>query len=425
MNSFPQGYRTIAMTPADTRRFWELDAWAFPTNADLDDIAKLPLPLEWSRAWGVVGPDNDELVAQHSSYSMPGFTVPGGQVSAAGLSSVGVHPGHRRRGLLTAMIGDHLMRTAERKELFSVLFASEMGIYGRFGYGLASDSVRLKIDRGAVLRPVAGSDDLRVRIDHADEARHSDLVTHLHAAASHNANATGLNRPGWDPRHTAARRAALWSDVAALRRNSESLRIAIVEQGSEPRGYALFRRSENWQMAGPRGTLTISEVSVLDAAAARALWAVLLDLDHMATIETSMLAVDDPLMQLLVDRRAALPSLRDNLWLRLVDVPGALAARRYAAPLDLVLKITDTLIPTNAGCWHVQAEAFAQATVTATTRAADISIDVADLATAYLGRQPLAALAGAGLVREHTDGSLAIASAAFGWPIAPFCGAIF
>ena len=49
-----------------------------------------------------------------------------------------------------------------------------------------------------------------------------------------------------------------------------------------------------------------------------------------------------------------------------------------------------------------------------------VSDNLRDLAATYLGGRSLAALAGASLVVEHRRGALLAASAAFGWPVAPF-----
>ena len=65
------------------------------------------------------------------------------------------------------------------------------------------------------------------------------------------------------------------------------------------------------------------------------------------------------------------------------------------------------------------------AEVSATAAAADLTLDVRDLAAAYLGGRSLAALARAGLVTEHRPGALRGASAAFGWPLAPLCSWAF
>ncbi|NEB07004.1 sterol carrier protein domain-containing protein, partial [Streptomyces sp. SID13726] len=130
---------------------------------------------------------------------------------------------------------------------------------------------------------------------------------------------------------------------------------------------------------------------------------------------------DDVVTSLLVDPRSASPRLADNLWVRVVDVPAALSARRYAADVDVVVHVTDARVPDNAGRWRLRAPAFGDAVAERTEDAADLSLDVRELGAAYLGGTSLAALAAAGLVTEHSPGALARASAAFGWPLAPVC----
>ncbi|WP_418608069.1 sterol carrier protein domain-containing protein [Georgenia sp. SUBG003] len=188
---------------------------------------------------------------------------------------------------------------------------------------------------------------------------------------------------------------------------------------ASPRGYALFRRKGDWADTGqPQGTVKVRESVALDAAAARALWGTLTDLDLMAGVHTGRLAVDDALLHLLTDLRGAQVRLHDGVWLRLLDVGAALAGRRYAAEVDVVLEVRDELLPANAGRWHLRGSASG-ATAVRTGEAAHLVLDVADLASAYLGGFSLAALAGAGRVTELAPGSLAAASTAFGSPLAP------
>jgi predicted acetyltransferase len=65
-------------------------------------------------------------------------------------------------------------------------------------------------------------------------------------------------------------------------------------------------------------------------------------------------AVDDPLLlDLLAEPRVARAALRDGLHVRLVDLPAALAGRRYAAELDVVLAVQDPRCPWNTGSWRL------------------------------------------------------------------------
>ena len=414
MTALPPGYRTVDVPETRRHDLLVLDSWAFPGTLSDEAADALPCPLSWDRTRGVETLEG-ELVASHGSYPFATFPVPGARTRVSGLTWVGVHPGHRRRGLLRSMIEDHFARSLARGEAVSALFAAEPAIYGRFGYGLAARDLRLKIPRGAALRDVPGADALRVRVERVDPEQHGELIHRVHSA---------VDRPGWAVRDTAALRAAHLIDIEAFRDGAESLRIAVVEDAGTPVAYALFRRKAAWQDAGPRGVVRVSEAVAQDARAARALWGFLLDLDLMATVETWLLAPDDPLAWLLIDPRAAESRLSDNVWVRVLDVPAALAARRYATQIDVVLEVTDRMLPANAGRWHLVGGPDA-ATVSSTDAPADLLLDVRDLGSAYLGGVSLAALATAGLVTERTPGALHRAAVAFGWPLAPVCSWVF
>lgn len=411
--SLPTGYRVVDLDEHDRDEVLVLDSWAFPgplTDAQARDLA---LPISWHRARGIRF--EGELVAFHASYPFTEFPVPGARTAVAGLTWVGVHPGHRRRGLLRAMIADHFRRSLERHEAASALFAAEPAIYGRFGYGKAADDVRLTVARGAELRDVPGWRDLRVRIERLDPAVHGPVLAAVHGR---------VGRPGWATRQTAELRAAFLDDPEPMRDGAESMRVAVVERTGEPVGYALFRRKPSWQVAGPRGTAYLREVVAPEADVARALWGVLLDLDHMAEVETWLLAPDDPITHLLVDLRAARPRLSDNLWVRVLDVPAALSARRYAAEVDVVLEIDDPQLPANTGLWRLVGGPDG-ASVTASRDVPDLSLDVRELGAVYLGGVGLGSLARAGLVGEHSTGSADRVGTAFGWAQAPVCSWVF
>lgn len=412
MTGLPTGYRTVDLPPDRRGDVLALDTWAFPSSVDDDALLAMPSPLTWDRARGVEA-DDGELVAMHASYPFSRFPVPGARIPVAGLTWVGVHPAHRRRGLLRAMIHDHVTRSLGRGEAVSALWAAEPAIYGRFGYGLAAYDVRLTVPRGAALRPVPGADTVRVRLERLEE-RHGDLVQALHGA---------VDRPGWATRETPELRAAYLDDPSAFRDGAEALRIAVAERDGRPVGYALFRRKSSWEAAGPRGTVRVRDVVVEDAAVARALWGVLLDLDLMAKVD-AWVPLDDPLLHLLLDLRATEPRLGDNVWVRLLDVPAALAARRYVTDVDVVLEVRDDLVPSNARRWRLEGGTDG-ATVTPVESAPDLVLDVRELGAAYLGGPSLASLAAAGLVREERTGALAQAATAFGWPVPPGCSWVF
>jgi len=424
MSSTPVRLATLSQE-TDQDAVQDLDQWAFAFETDGFDAAASLGQLEWERTVGAYLPDpagtGERLAGLHSTHGFE-VPVPGGTVRAGGLTWVGVHPSFRRRGILTAMMRHQLDDVHGRGEPVSLLWAAEPAIYGRFGYGLATRGVELTVPRGAAMRDVPGSEDLLVDFEHVDPARHAELVRRVHLAA-------GADRPGWVRRSSPGLTAWALADQPAMRRGAETLRIALVRSaGGEVRGYALFRRVMDWKQTGPNGTVRVREAVALDAAAHRALWGRLTDLDLMGTLTTGPQAVDGPLLHLLVDLRAAAPQLGDALWVRLVDLPAALAARRYSAPLDVVLGVSDAFLPRNAGSWRLAGGLDGATCVPAgdgPDAEPDLLLDTRELAAAWLGGESLQAMAAAGLVTERRAGALEEAARAFGWHVAPYCPWVF
>jgi predicted acetyltransferase len=408
--------RIRPLSPADRDAVVQLDQWAFAFSTEGLDF-ELPLQtLEWDRAFGACLPSSDELIGLNASYTLT-LPVPGGRVGCAGLTWVAVHPGARRRGVLRAMMAHHLQQVRDRGEPVSALHAAEQPIYGRFGYGLASHQLRLTLPRGSDLRAVPGADQVPLRFEHAEVDKHADLLAECFALA-------GRDRPGMVDRPTPGLRREALEDQLASRREAESLRVLLAEgdPGQPLRGYALFRRRGDWTDQLPTGQVRVRELVARDPATARALWGRLVDLDLTASVLTDDRPLDDPLIHLLTDYRSSKPRLIDGIWIRLVDLPAALAARRYAQQLDVVLGVTDRLLPQNSGSWRLRGGPDREGECTATSADPDLTLDVRELAAAYLGSVTLDAQAGAGLLTEHHPGTLAGASRAFQWPVAAYCG---
>src|SRR5262249_17950466 len=118
-------------------------------------------------------------------------------------------------------------------------------------------------------------------------------------------------------------------------------------------------------------------------------------------------------------------------WVRLVDVPRALAQRHYARPVDLVIEVTDELCQQNQGRWRLTAASAASpgpgfaATCERTTAPADLALPVRALGAVYLGGTRFGPWVAAGLVPEITPVFVAALSAATFWDRAPWCPMIF
>lgn len=401
-----------------TRRdaWLSVDDWAWSADPERGDREQSLLGHEWDRAFGAQL--EAEVAGIYSVYTLR-MPVPGGDAPTAGLTGVGVHPQFRRRGVLTSMVGHHLDDVhAKGVEPLSALWAAEPGIYGRFGYGMATRAQRFTLPRRAQMVDVAGTEQLSVRFERADVEVHAPVVAACHEAARR-------GRPGMVSRDSPGLRQRILADPKEGRAGGEPLKVLLVQDAAGAvRGYALFRRKEHWEPTGPDGTVQVREAVALDAAASRVLWGRLADLDLMGRVETGTRPLDDPLVHQLVDVRAAAARVGDGLWVRLVDVAAALTARTYTTDVDVVLDVSDRTCAWNARRWRL-AGGPDGATCEPTTDAADLALDVRALGSAYLGGETLRALAGAGLVQERREGALAAASRALAWDVVPYCGWVF
>jgi len=354
------------------------------------------------------------------------LSVPGHQVlPAAGVTFVAVLPTHRRRGVLSSIMRRQLADIRDRGEPLAVLWASESVIYSRYGYGRASWYLGFTLRRGegTLTRAASALVDSGLRLRLADpQAALPELAKVYDAVLP--------SRPGFFGRNDAWWRRAIY-DPAELREGAGPLRCLLAEDGSGPRGYALYSGVDKWVEFLPENVLTVRELMAVDPAVGAALWADLLSRDLTSEFRVLRRPVDDPLLHQLADPRRARSQLNDGLWVRIVDVPAALAGRRYSGPVDVVIEVRDEILPSNAGRWRLTTRAgdsgggadLAASCVPA-TEAPDLTLDVADLGAAYLGGTRLGALAGAGLV-EGRPAAVRQLSAAMSWDPAPWCPLVF
>jgi predicted acetyltransferase len=361
------------------------------------------------------------------------LTVPGGEVPAGGLTLVGVKPTHRRRGILRALMRQQLDEYLARGETVSVLWASEGAIYQRFGYGLATISAGFEVERTRVafLRPAV--DTGRMRIVDADEAHR--LFPDVYEAVR-------TTVPGSLTRDETVWRLGLLFDAPYLAGDQGPKFLAVHETDGAPDGYAIYRVKASWDGRGPKGEVMVREVAGATPEVELEVWRWVLDLDLVTKVSGDKLPAPPPLLLALAEPRRLGVTLGDGLWLRLLDLPAALDARRYAAPGTLTVRVADAFCPWNAGTWRLEvgepdpgagpAGACRPARVTRAGDGAaagpdepDIDLDVSDLGAAYLGGVRFADLRAAGRIRETRPGAVVLADAMFLPDRTPACSTMF
>ncbi|WP_237569829.1 enhanced intracellular survival protein Eis [Mycolicibacterium lacusdiani] len=339
----------------------------------------------------VVVADGDDLVGQ-AHYLDFELTVPGGAVlPTAGITWVGVAPTHRRRGLLRAMYTELHDRFAENGYPLAALTATEGGIYGRFGYGPATVDTEFSLDRRfarfhhdapdpggvRIVRPVEHRDDLAAIYD-----RYRRITP------------GGLARP-----------TPLWDDLLADWEDSRGGGTAWFCLLHDD-GYLLYR-----MFRGSARTVRVEEFTAVTPEAHVALWRALIGLDLVETI-TVVSHPGDPLPYLLDDPRLVRTTgSEDGLWLRLMDVPTALAARTYAADLDTVLDVGDGF-RSDGGRFTLSIR-DGRAECAPTDAPAEFTLDLDVLGSLYLGGHSAALLAAANRIRCSDRAQLARLDAAF------------
>jgi predicted acetyltransferase len=340
--------------------------------------------------------------------SVPG----GGLVPSAGVTVVGVLPTHRRRGILTAMMRAQLDDVHRRGEPVAWLWASEETIYRQFGYGMASLSGEVEIPKSATAFERTVERRGQTRIVTADDALAP--FAEIHDRARREQPGMFSRTPDW----WKYRRLA--DSERGRAGGGGELNRALLTIDGKPEAYALYRVHQSFEGATTTGFLNVIEAVGATPLATREIWRFLLDIDWVSRIKAAQLPVDHPLVFLMARPRLMRMRLTDALWVRLVDVPKALAARAMTPGEPVVIEVHDAFCPWNAGRYRLDGR-----TVAPTTDAPDLDMDVNALGSIYLGGFTFAQLLGAGVVGEMTAGAAARADLLFPRDRAPWCPEIF
>jgi predicted acetyltransferase len=348
--------------------------------------------------------DGDRPVGTTTSFPFQ-LTVPGGELAAGGVTWVGVLPSHRRRGILRELMKQQLEDLRDRGEPLAVLYASEPLIYGRFGYGVAAPSVSM--------------DGETARFSYRDDPGPTGTVRIIDAAEALQVLPQvydGVRRevPGFVARDSDVWELTRLADPEHWRRGAGPKFFAVIELDGKPAGYAIYRIKSDWQDGFSQSQVKLVEAIAASPVATRELYRFLYGIDLVVRVQGKY-DPGSPLFLMVADPRSLHLKFSEGLWLRLVDVEAALAGRAYVGDDAVVIDVADSFCPWNAGRWRIGEK------VARTDDDADLELDTADLASAYLGAFDFKELAAAERVRELKPGALQRASDLFRTGRPPYC----
>ncbi|GAA2320136.1 GNAT family N-acetyltransferase [Streptomyces hawaiiensis] len=376
------------------------------------------------------------------------LTLPGGTlVPAPGVTAVGVLPSHRRQGVLTEMMRYQLAELRTRGEMLSVLLASEASIYGRFGYGPATRTAQLTVPRHEAAlaapraREVAGAQ-APVPDDGSNDGSDDGLGVGSVGGPDRGSGADPDSGPVDDPDSGSVevlRRAecgGILEEVYDRYRRAQpgalsrphrwwALRAGQPPISPEPRYIAVHRDADGVpdgyaSYSIESGTLTVDETIATDDAVFTALARFVLAHDLVSQVVFKHVPSEHPLRWQFSDFRAGRVSGdMDWLWVRLLDVPRALAARGWFTDGELVLDVHDPFLGERDR--HLLTVRDGKADCAPTDRKPDLSLDIRDLGSVYLGGTAPSTLVRAGHIRAHHPDAATLADTLFRAERSPHC----
>jgi predicted acetyltransferase len=338
------------------------------------------------------------------------LTVPGtATIPASALTMVSVSATHRRRGVLRSMIEEDLRESAGRGEAVSILLASEYPIYGRFGYGPATERVKYEISTTDLrfLQATEGT------VEFVDLARLRALAPPVYERFRTAMPGSISRRDDWWDRVTKQVEVPgeePWKGFQAVHRSTSG----------DVDGFVLYEVKPDWVAESGKGALTIVELITTNLAAYQALWEFCFNIDLITTTVAPTRAVDELLPFLVNDaRKLRVIARSDFLWVRLLDTCAALSGRQFGSDGRLVLEVRDDL-GIGGGRFEIE-QSGSDSSCAPTKDAPDLTIAVQALGSAYLGGVSISRLHAAGLVVEHRDGAVSLGDLMFMTPRAPWC----
>lgn len=374
----------------------------------------------WGETFEQLGFDAEHPVGTFVDYNKHLNAGGAEPIPARLITGVTVNAGFRRRGILRHMMTSRLADAVEEGLPVAALTVSEGSIYGRFGFGAATREQTLEINATTSgdsfeLRTAPTGKVLEVDPPKAEQVL-KDVFADFHRSTRGSVGRhpfywkVGTAR--WDPENITS-----WDRKTRL--------LVHVREDGHVGGFAVIK-FEGFDTSPT--TMRIRDLIAVDATSRAELirHLVAMDMVDRLTIPNGS-PVDDPLQQTLVNPRAVkITSLRDMLWVRVLNPVTALEARQWNADGEFSLSLSDPL-GICAGTFTVSVSGgLAQVTSTESrTTPQHFSLDVETLGSLYLGDVSVLAMRDAGRITADDPADWEAFSATLDLPTAPHCATHF
>jgi predicted acetyltransferase len=199
---------------------------------------------------------------------------------------------------------------------------------------------------------------------------------------------------------------------ATADRDKKTVMIVHEDASGAPDGLARYDIKADWKEGLPAHKLTLHELIGMNDDVVFELWTYVLGVDLVREVDAYGRPVDEPLRWVLDEPRAVrTTTVRDQYWLRPLDVEQLLSSRTYATDVELTLEVHDPLL--NVGGTFVLEGGPDGAICTRKQATPDLRLPISDLGSIALGGITPTELRRAGRIEEQRSGAVARADLAF------------
>ncbi len=274
------------------------------------------------------------------------FTAVGGaDAPCTAVPSVGVRPDAHRRGVGRALLERQVAEAVDHGDAVMALNASEVQIYGRFGYGPTSTWWSVQSDprtlawRDGAPRAAPGA------VEEVDAETAHGLLPELHARC--------FGRWAGE----LARHDGYWHSYFRPRADSDPPIFAVHRDTDGQVDAAIrFTVAHHFDDTGFANKVELHDAFGLTPAVEAGLLRWLLERRLSGSFTAERCNPRSPLKWMLDDsRRLRTTSAEDAVWVRVLDVPGVVALRDTLGQGAVTVAVRDRLVAANDRTWRIGA----------------------------------------------------------------------